>query len=84
MISRKRAETEERATAPHMKRLRMASVLGPHVGPNRQNKKDTRPNSLFYSTLAHLRRVDLSVDLYEGHCNRGYCIDMVARWISWA
>lgn len=64
------------AKAPHMKRLRMASILvrgacalvnllGPLLsnrGPNIRsgNKKDTRPNSL---SLAHLRRVDLSVGL---------------------
>lgn len=71
-----------------MQRLWMASVLVRGacaiVRLKRRvvkTKKDTRP---FFSTLDHLRRVDLSVDLYEGHCNRGYCIDMIARWISWA
>lgn len=37
----------------------LVNLLGPLL-PNSENKKDTGPNSL---SLAHLRRVDLSVDL---------------------
>lgn len=37
----------------------LVNLLGPLLS-NSENKKDTGPNSL---SLAHLRRVDLSVDL---------------------